>query len=92
MNKINVLTPNNSVVTRLSPMKGETLPDAQQVFRVEVVKSILEENNYSLADQRGMRDLIPVILKNEEDNIRSVVEVIFFDGSVKPLLYGSMRN
>ena len=36
-------------------MKGETLPDAQQVFRVEVVKSILEENNYSLADQRGMR-------------------------------------
>ena len=50
-------------------------------------KDLLEENNYRLADQRGMRDLIPLILKNEEDNIRSIINgnflSVIFDGTTR---------
>ena len=79
------------------------LPEAHQVFRVKVVtaflkasvplsklihfKELLEENNYSLACERGMRDLIPVILKNEEDYVHSIIDgnylSVIFDGTTR---------
>ena len=63
-------------------LRGETLPQSQQVYRVKVVKTflqagvplsklnifrdLLEENGYRLSDRRFMFDLIPFILKEEE--------------------------
>ena len=63
-------------------LRGETLPQSQQVYRVKVVKTflqagvplsklnifrdLLEENGYRLSDRRFMFDLIPFILKEEK--------------------------
>ena len=67
--------------------RGETLPETQQVYRVEVMKvflqagmplaelyvfkEILEENGYHLCTQRYMFDLIPFILNEEVAQIKS---------------------
>ena len=79
------------------------LPEAHQVFRVKVVtaflkasvpssklihfKELLEENNYSLAEERGMRDLIPVILKNDEAYVLGIIGAnylsVIFDGTTR---------
>ena len=67
----------------------ETLPEAQQVYRVKVMKAfiqagvplakldefkeILEENGYRLCTQRYMFDLIPFILNEEVAQIESEI-------------------
>lgn len=67
-------------------LRGETLPEEQQVYRVKVVtaflragiplskldsfREILEENAHRLTDRRHMFDLIPFILKEEEARVR----------------------
>ena len=66
-------------------MKGETLPDQQQVFCVKLVSSFLkagvplskldnfreifEESVYHLADQRNMSNLVRFIQKQEQAGI-----------------------
>ena len=63
-------------------LKGETLPQQQQVFCVKVVtaflraavplsklesfRDLLEEGAYRLTDRRNMSDLVPFILKQEQ--------------------------
>ena len=70
-------------------LRGETLPEAQQVYRVKVMKAflqagvplakldvfkeILEENGYRLCTQRYMFDLIPYILNEEVAHIKSEI-------------------
>lgn len=66
-------------------LRGETLPEEQQVYRVKVVtaflragvplskigafRDLLEENAYRLTDRRNMLDYVPFILKDEEKKI-----------------------
>ena len=68
-------------------LRGETLPEAQQVYRVKVLKTflqagvplakldvfkeILEENGYRLCTQRYLFDLIPFVLNEEVAQIKS---------------------
>ncbi len=79
---------------------GQTLPEAQRVFRVRVVKTflkagvplhkledyreILEQHAYKLADKRGMNDLIPFVLEDEQSTIKAEISgkriSIIFDG------------
>ena len=84
-----------------SHMRGETLPIEQQVYRVKVVqkflravvplnkiqlfRGLLEENAYRLTDRLYLTDLVPFILKKEQQLIKREiagrnVEVIF-DGT-----------
>lgn len=81
----NALAKHNSEVH----LRGETLPVAQQVYRVKVVtallragiplskldsfRDILEENAYRLSDRRHMFDLVPFILKEEEGRIQNEI-------------------
>lgn len=71
-------------------LRGETLPEDQQVYRVKVVtaflkagialnkldsfRDILEDNAFRLSDRRNMHDYIPFILKEEESHIRSEIQ------------------
>ena len=74
-------------------LRGETLPEAQQVYRIKVMKSflqagaplakpdvfkeILEVNGYRLCTQRYMFDLIPFILNEEVAQIKSEINSKF---------------
>ena len=82
---------------------GQTLPDSQRVFRVQVVcaflragvslnklchfRDILECNSYKLADLRGMYDLIPFVVDNEQKQIKQEVQgkriSVIFDGTTR---------
>lgn len=84
-------------------LRGETLPHSQQVYRVKVVKTflqagvplsklsifrdLLEENGYRLSDRRFMFDLIPFILKEEEENLKEELRGkhlgVVFDGTTR---------
>ena len=80
-----------------SNLKGETLPASQQVYRVKVVtcflragvplrkydhfRELLEENALRLTDQRHMSDLIPFILKEEQQEISSKYVSVIFDST-----------
>ena len=71
-----------SVHNEQTHLKGETLPEQQQVFRVKVVLSFLKaaaplskldsfqeifkESAYRLADRRNISDLVPYIQKQEQ--------------------------
>ena len=75
-------------------LRGETLPEAQQVYRVKVMKTflqagvpiakldvfreILEENGYRLCTQRYMFDLIPFILNEQLAEIKREIDGKFF--------------
>ena len=70
-------------------LRGETLPNSQQVYRVKVVTSflkaavplrkldcfrdLLEEHAYRLSDRRHLSDLIPFIRSEEESKIRQEI-------------------
>ena len=70
-------------------LRGETLSEAQQVYRITVMKAflhagvplakldvfkeILEENGYRLCTQQYMFDLIPFILNEEVAQIKSEI-------------------
>ena len=82
---------------------GETLPDEQRVFCVEVIEacmkagipinklkhfhSVLEKHSFKLADDRGMRDLIPFVFERETKLIKSKLEgrniSVIFDGTTR---------
>ena len=71
-------------------LRGETLPEAQQVYRVKVMKTflqagvpiakldvfreILEENGYRPCTQRYMFDLIPFILNEQLAEIKREID------------------
>ena len=71
-------------------LRGETLPERQQVYRIKVVtaflkagvplckiesfRELLEENAYRLTNRRNMHDYVPFILKDEENRIRQEIE------------------
>ena len=71
-------------------LRGETLPQTQQVFRVKVLKSflqagiplnkigplgdLLEEGGYRLCDRRFLYDLIPFVVKEEEMQIKDEIK------------------
>ena len=66
-------------------LRGETLPEQQQVYCIKVVscflkggvplskidafRELLEENAYRLTDRRNMQDNVPFILKDEESRM-----------------------
>ena len=70
-------------------LRGETLPQAQQVFCVKVLnaflqagiplnkigplRELLEESGYYLCDRRFMYDLIPFVVKEEELQIKDEI-------------------
>jgi len=70
-------------------LRGETLPQDQQVYRVKVLKAflragiplnkitplreLLEESGYRLCDRRFMYDLIPFVVKEEEMQIKDEI-------------------
>ena len=70
-------------------LRGETLPEEQQVYRIKVVtaflkagvplskigafRELLEENAYRLTDRRSMLDYVPFILKDEENKIHQEI-------------------
>ena len=82
-------------------LRGETLPEQQQVFRVKVVscflraavplskvdvfRSLLEETAFRLSDRRHLMDYIPLILQEEQANIRQEIVgryvSVIFDGT-----------
>ena len=69
--------------------KGETLPEEQRLYRIQVVrtfllagvplnkllifKDLLEEHAYRLTDRRRMSDLIPFILQQEKEEIEKEI-------------------
>ena len=69
---------------------GQTLPEAQRVYRIKVVttflkagvplnklhhfQDLLEERAYKLGDTRGMHDLIPFVADDEQKRIKKEVE------------------
>ena len=84
-------------------LKGETLPQQQQVFRVKVVtaflraavplnklesfRDLLEEGAYRLTDRRNMSDLVPFILKQEQQQLHTEISgkfvSVIFDGTTR---------
>ena len=70
--------------------RGATLPDAQRLYRVKVLRTfltagvplnkvpvfreILEENGYRLTDRRYLSDLIPFILGQEKDELKCILK------------------
>ena len=82
---------------------GETLPMAQWVYRVKVLKSflgaavplaklasfqdLLEENMYRLSDSRHMSDLVPLIVAQEQTEIKNELSgrpvSVVFDGTTR---------
>ena len=84
-------------------LRGETLPEQQQVYHVKVVtaflragiplskldsfRDLLEENAYRLTDHQRMFDIVPFILKCEEEQIQEEIagkhlSVIFDSGAL----------
>uniref|UniRef100_A0A1X7U381 DUF4371 domain-containing protein n=1 Tax=Amphimedon queenslandica TaxID=400682 RepID=A0A1X7U381_AMPQE len=69
---------------------GDTLPEAQRIFRVKVAmtflragvpfekvfyfRELLEESAYRLVDKRHLLDIIPFILKEEKAQIKKEIE------------------
>ncbi len=84
-------------------LRGETLPEQQQVYRVKVVttflkagvplskielfRDLLEENAYRLTDRRNMLDYIPFILEDEEKSIRQEIK----GKNVSVIFHGTSR-
>ena len=82
---------------------GETLPEAQRVFRVQVVVSflkagvplnkleefheMLEQNSYRLADKRDMYNLIPFVFEKEQSTIKAEIS----GKNVSVIFYGTSR-
>ena len=84
-----------------SHLRGETLPPNQQVYRVRVLtcflragvplhkyehfRDLLEENALRLSDRRHMSDLIPFVLKEEQQRIKQEISSkyvsVIFDGT-----------
>ena len=82
-------------------LKGESLPENQQVYRVKVVTcflragvplrklihfcELLEENAVRLSDRRYMSDLIPFVLKEEQQRVKQEINSrsvsVIFDGT-----------
>ena len=83
--------------------RGETLPDNQQIYRIKVAtcflragvpiskivhfRDLLEENAFRLSDRRHMSDLIPFILKEEQERIKAEISgrpvSVIFDGTTR---------
>jgi len=81
--------------------KGESLPDDQRVYRIRVVRTflsagvalnkipefrdLLEEHAFRLTDRRRMSDLVPFILAQEKDKLKTEIAdkplSIIFDGT-----------
>jgi len=71
-------------------LRGETLPQAQQVYHVKVLKSflragiplnkisplrdLLEEGGFRLCDRRFLYDLIPFVVKEEEMQVKDEIK------------------
>ena len=88
---------------KVSHPVGETLPMDQRVYRVKVLKcflhaavpfakidhfrELLEENMFRLSDRRHMSDLIPLIVSQEQANIKSELSgrpvSVVFDGTTR---------
>lgn len=82
---------------------GDTLPEAQRIFRVKVAmtflragvpfekvcyfRELLEENAYRLVDKRHLLEIIPFILKEEKAQIKKEIE----DKFVSVLFDGTSR-
>lgn len=53
--------------------------------KLDLFRDLLEENAYRLSDHRHMADMIPFVLKQEQDKIESEIEgssiAIIFDGT-----------
>ena len=79
---------------------GETLPMDQRVYRVKVLKcflrsavplakmvqirELLEENSFHLSDRRHMSDLIPLLVSQEQDDIKGEISIsVVFDGTTR---------
>lgn len=82
---------------------GETLPTDQRVYRVKVVttflragvplskidcfRDILEEHAYRLTDRWHMLDLVPFILKDEQEKLKDEISgrelSVIFDGTTR---------
>ena len=82
---------------------GETLPMDQRVYRVKVLKcflrvavpltkldyfrELLEESAYRLSDRRHMSDLVPLVVSQEQADIKSEVSgrqvSVEFDGTTR---------
>ena len=82
---------------------GETLPMEQHVYRVRVLKSflraavslsklnsfrdLLEENRYDLSDHRHMSDLVPLVVSQEQEEIKQEIlgraVSVVFDGTTR---------
>ena len=82
---------------------GETLPMDQRVYRVkglkcflssavplakmEYFRELLEENSFRLSDRRHMSDLIPLLVSQEQDNIKGEISgrpiSVVFDGTTR---------
>jgi len=69
-------------------LKSEVLPEQQQVFRVKVVTAfhfcchppeqawdLIEEGAYQLTDLRHMSDLVPFVLKQEQQQLHAEISV-----------------
>lgn len=83
--------------------KGETLPDEVNVYRVRVVqtfmragvplnklnifRSLLEENGFRLCDTRHLLDLVPFILSEERKRVKAEIDgkslAVTFDGTTR---------
>ena len=83
--------------------RGETLPDNQQIYRIKVAtcflragvliskivhfRDLLEENAFRVSDRRHMSDLIPFILKEEQERIKAEISgrpvSVIFDGTTR---------
>jgi len=84
-------------------LKGETLPEQQQVFRMKVVtaflsaaislnkleyfRDLLEEGAYRLMDRYHMSELVPFVLKQEQQQLRAEISgkfvSVIFDGTTR---------
>ena len=82
---------------------GETLPEEQRVYRVkvlntflraavpltklEIFREILEENAYRLSDRRHMSDLVPLIISQEQADVKRELSgrpvSVIFDGTTR---------
>ena len=82
---------------------GETLPMEQRVYRVKVLKSflgaavpltkldsfreLLEENRYRLSDRRHVSDLVPLVVSQEQADIKNELSgqpvSVIFDGTTR---------
>ena len=91
------------VVYDESRPRGETLPTDQRVYRVKVVtaflkagvplskidcfRDLLEERAFRLTDRRHLADLVPFILKDEQEKLKNEITgrelSVIFDGTTR---------